>query len=86
MRIIKEGHIPNFEYVFTCRVCGCEFAVTQQELINENQYLDKNSYKCPTCGTQVYNAIAQEVVEDTTVNDEPDIIIDGDLDEIDDDF
>jgi len=61
MRIIKEGVVPEVEYVFTCGYCGCEFAVTSYELRNENPYINKNSYKCPTCGTQVYGYTTQEV-------------------------
>ena len=66
MRIIKEGHIPYLEYVFNCGYCGCEFAVTRYELFNENSYIDKSSYRCPTCGTQVYGAVPQEVEEEIT--------------------
>lgn len=61
MRIIKEGKVPNVEYIFTCGYCACEFAVTSHELYNENSYINKNSYKCPTCGTQVYGYITQEI-------------------------
>ena len=63
MRIIKEGKVPNVEYIFTCGYCACEFAITAHELYNENSYINKNSYKCPTCGTQVYGYITQEVEE-----------------------
>ena len=70
MRIIKEGHIPNLEYVFNCGYCGCEFAVTRYELFDENSYIDKNSYRCPTCGTQVYGAVPQEIEEEPVINTE----------------
>lgn len=55
MRIIKEGKVPDIEYIFTCGYCACEFAITPHELYNEN------SYKCPTCGTQIYGYITQEI-------------------------
>ena len=61
MRIIKEGHIPNLEYIFTCKYCSCEFAVTQTELYVENIMYDKNSYKCPTCGRVAYGPMPQEL-------------------------
>ena len=74
MRIIKEGHIPNLEYVFACGYCGCEFAVTEYELFYENCYINKDSYKCPTCGTQVYGFVPQEKTEEEpTDTDNPDI-------------
>ncbi len=63
MRIIKEGTIPNIEYVFTCDYCGCEFAVTEGEL-RSSPFFEKESYRCPTCGKQVYGATPQEI--DTT--------------------
>ena len=66
MRIIKEGVLPNIEYVFECKTCGCEFAVTGQELFTENPYINKNSYKCPTCSTQVYGYKKQEVESSTS--------------------
>lgn len=65
MRIIKEGVIPNLEYVFTCNYCGCEFAISDTELHFENPFFDKNSYRCPTCDRQVYGAKPQEVVEES---------------------
>lgn len=70
MRIIKEGKIPNFEYVFTCHYCDCEFAVTRYELFDKNPYIDKGSYKCPTCGTQVFGGAYKEIEEDS-INLEP---------------
>jgi len=69
MRIIKQGRIPNLEYLFTCNTCGCEFAVTRYELINENSYIDKSSYKCPICGEQAYGPIMQEVEESESESD-----------------
>lgn len=60
MRIIKEGIVPNLEYVFNCGYCGCVFAVTDYEL-HQTPYINKGSYKCPTCGTQVYGCKTQEV-------------------------
>lgn len=63
MRIIKPGSIPNVEYIFTCKICGCEFAVTDHELHQENSYINKDSYKCPTCGTQVFGYQIQEIEE-----------------------
>ena len=68
MRIIKEGHIPNLEFIFTCKYCSCEFAVTQTELYVENVMYDKNSYKCPTCGKIAYGPIAQRL-EDSEVGE-----------------
>ena len=73
MRIIKEGKIPNLEYVFTCSYCECEFAVTREELFNESPYIDKNSYPCPICNTQVYGGkpqVIEEVISDSET-DEP---------------
>ena len=62
MRIIKEGTIPDIEYVFTCNYCGCEFAITPSEL-QFSPYINKESFKCPTCGTQVYGFVVQEIEE-----------------------
>ncbi len=61
MRIIKEGTIPNVEYIFNCDYCGCEFAVTEVELISNNPFSDKNSYTCPTCHKMVYGPEKQVV-------------------------
>lgn len=72
MRIIKEGVIPNIEYVFVCKCCGCEFAIMPYELYEENPYINKNSYPCPTCGTQVYGYAIQEVEEELTPSIPPD--------------
>ena len=66
MRIIKEGVIPNIEYIFTCNYCNCEFAVTEIELINNNPFSDKNSYSCPTCHKNVYNPEKHIVEEETS--------------------
>ena len=63
MRIIKEGKVPDVEYIFTCNYCNCEFAVTRYELFYESPYIDKGSYKCPTCGTQVFGPVVQEIEE-----------------------
>lgn len=71
MRIIEEGSIPNIEYVFTCRHCKCVFAVTEFELYS-TPYINKSSYRCPTCGTQVYGYITQEVEEEETPTTESD--------------
>lgn len=62
MRIIKEGIIPNVESVFICNYCKCEFAVTPAEL-RDSPYINKESFKCPTCGTQVYGFVVREVEE-----------------------
>ena len=74
MRIIKEGSVPNLEYVFICSYCGCEFAVTKYELFIENPYINKDSYKCPTCGTQVYGAKPQEVEDESLDTDIPETV------------
>ena len=71
MRIIEEGIIPNLEYIFTCNHCGCVFAVSDYELHETNPYINKNSYKCPTCATQVYGYSVQEI-EDTSADTDSD--------------
>ena len=65
MRIIKEGKIPNIEYIFVCNYCGCEFAVTETELINGNPFSDKNSYSCPTCHKNIYSPEKHIIEEET---------------------
>lgn len=63
MRIIKQGILTTTEYIFTCGICGCEFAVTGEELFTKNPYINKNSYKCPICDTQVFGYKKQKVEE-----------------------
>lgn len=69
MRIIKEGILPNIEYVFECKTCGCEFAVTGKELFVDNPYLNKNSYKCPVCNTQVFGYKKQTIELEELIGD-----------------
>ena len=41
--------------------------MSDYELYETNPYINKNSYKCPTCATQVYGYTVQEI-EDTSAD------------------
>jgi len=77
MRIIREGVIPNLEYIFVCNHCGCMFAVSEYELHETNPYINKTSYKCPTCATQVFGYVVQEVEENENPVDDTEDPEDG---------
>ena len=45
MRIIKEGHVP--EYLHTCKFCGCVFAWDKRDV---SGYTDNSEWLyCPFC-------------------------------------
>lgn len=69
MRIIKPGRpVPSWEYICTCEHCGCEFAVTVNELSidfrrtpssafygqAEDLMEDMSYVACPTCNAKVF--------------------------------
>lgn len=51
-KIIKHGKIPNFiKYYFVCVHCGCEFTMTNEDLMEEQQSIVfVSTSKCPECG------------------------------------
>lgn len=55
MRIIKHGNIP--ECLFTCPMCGCEFAARVNECESEYMFAGHSirilKIKCPDCHTLV---------------------------------
>lgn len=59
MRIIKEGKVPEHEFV--CKICGCEFIASFSEYTHECIYDRFNKRvlwetfesQCPCCGNKV---------------------------------
>lgn len=60
MEIIKNGNTKKEykKYKCKCRICGCKFAFTSDELTVERQksitnYTDKIIIKCPQCDLSI---------------------------------
>ena len=50
-RIIKHGTRKKIKYYFICDSCGCEFEMTNMELIQEQQTIIYTVLTpCPECG------------------------------------
>lgn len=51
MKIIKHGKRKEIKYYFICSSCGCEFEMTNTELMQEQQMIVYVALSpCPECG------------------------------------
>ena len=54
MKILKHGKKQEVKYYFICDSCGCEFEMTNIELMKEQQSLVFIAVNpCPECGNKV---------------------------------
>ena len=54
MKIIKHGKKKEIKYYFICTSCGCEFEMTNIELMKEQQSVVFTAINpCPDCGEKV---------------------------------
>jgi len=54
MKILKHGKRREIKYYFICTSCGCEFEMTNTELMAEQQSIVFVTIQpCPECGENV---------------------------------
>jgi hypothetical protein len=54
MKILKHGKKKEIKYYFICTSCGCEFEMTNIELMEEQQSLVFIAvHACPECNENV---------------------------------
>ena len=54
MKILKHGKRKEIKYYFICTSCGCEFEMTNIELMAEQQSIVFVAIQsCPECGENV---------------------------------
>lgn len=53
-KILKHGYIKEVKYYFICTSCGCEFEMTNKDLMEEQQSVVFTSISnCPDCNNKV---------------------------------
>ena len=53
-RILKHGRQKEIKYYFICKACGCEFEMTNKDLMEEQQSIVYSSMSpCPDCNNIV---------------------------------
>lgn len=53
-KIIHHGKLKEIKYYFICPLCGCEFEMTNKDLMEEQQSLVFVSWSnCPYCNSKV---------------------------------
>lgn len=63
MRIIKNGEIIRQTLNLTCKICGCEFEIANEEIRHNMGYEDVK-LSCPCCGMYLTRSRNQIVVHD----------------------
>ncbi len=54
MKIVKHGKKREVDYYFICTSCGCEFKMSNIELMEEQQSIVfAAGHNCPECGYYV---------------------------------
>lgn len=61
-RVIKHGIRKEVKYYFICASCGCEFEMTNKDLMEEQQSIVFFSRsRCPDCNAIVTGIEGQEI-------------------------